>query len=220
MSSLNRVLLIDDDPVFLNNLEFSLSRYFDILKSDNLDDAKKFTESTHIDAILLDYQIGSQTGHEFMDYLGVVALAIPVVVLSGCINLEMTVGFLKRRPYGFLEKPATFLEIKNTLEAAILSKAGQKPLDSLGFEIDYKTRKVSVDDKEIILTKTEFELLCLFIKNRKKQLSRMHISKHLWGNHTVSKNTLDTHLLNLKKKIPPFSNRIVSVYGNGYLFDA
>lgn len=42
---------------------------------------------------------------------------------------------------------------------------------------------------------------------------------HLWGTCAVTRHTLDTHLLNLRKKVPPFAEKLVSVYGTGYCYE-
>jgi DNA-binding response OmpR family regulator len=220
MNPSKRVLLVDDDQVFLKNLEFSLQHYFEIYQSNTLEQAKQILSSTHIDVILLDYQIGSENGHQFMDYMSSSLISTPVVVLSGFIDLEMTKGFLKRKPFDFIEKPATFVEIKAALDNATSNQSGKNKISSIGFEVDNISRGVIINENEVPLTKIEFDLLNFFLKNRKKQISREVLITHVWGTRQVSKNTLDTHLLNLKKKVPPFSEKLVSVYGSGYLFDA
>ncbi|RYZ65107.1 MAG: response regulator transcription factor [Proteobacteria bacterium] len=169
------------------------------------------------DVVVLDYHLGSEDGHAFLDQLRGRAQKPPVIVVSGKLDVKMASGFLKRQIHDFFEKPITIAELQKSIDR--LAAPASASTNSLGYEIDPTTRKVSVDGKQIVLTPTEFEILDFFIKNRRAQVTRNAITNHLWGQKSVSRNAFDTHLLNLKKKLPPFANRLTSVYGAGYCYE-
>ena len=87
--------------------------------------------------------------------------------------------------------------------------------------MDFNTRKTFIAENEVVLTKLEFELLCLFITNKNRALDRAYLLEKLWGNsEEVQKRTVNVTINRLKKKIDPedVKEYIVPVRGIGYKF--
>lgn len=210
------ILCLDDDPQFQGTLQRTLNGRFLVHSATHFQEAESCLRQSPVDVIVLDYSLGARDGHSVLDDLRRQNWTQPVIVISGVINLDMTVGFLKRRVFGFLEKPFALAELESLLWEATGMKA-QPPADD--FEIHAPTRKVICQGQQVTLTPTEFEILEFFLKNEGKQISRDDLHEHLWGDSSVSRHTLDTHLLNLKRKLPLFARRLVSVYGTGYFYD-
>ncbi|BDU51257.1 response regulator transcription factor [Haliovirga abyssi] len=84
--------------------------------------------------------------------------------------------------------------------------------------IVYKNKKiVKVNDKEIKLTKKEFELLLYFIINKGIVLSKDKIYFNVWQDYLDSNNkTFDMCLSRLKKKIEPLKDNLENIKGMGY----
>jgi DNA-binding response OmpR family regulator len=87
----------------------------------------------------------------------------------------------------------------------------------LGVEMDYDLRLVRSGNTEITLTPSEFMILEMLVDSHGRRISREEISHALWGKSVVSKNTLNTHLYNLKNKIPSLSDKLKVIYGSGYV---
>ena len=217
MPSRPTILALDDDEKFLSSLTFALGKSFNFCTASNVEQAFQLLAENSIDVILLDYALGAHNGHDVLDTLRQSSIHQPVIVISGVINLEMTVGFLKRRVFGFLEKPISLPELESLLEEATSMRRLHKLNSS--FQVDPNTRKVKSGNENINLTPTEFEILMFFIKNQGQQITRNEITTHLWGETQVSRHTFDTHLLNLKKKLPAFADKLISVYGTGYCYE-
>gem|GEM_PF-4345528 len=73
-------------------------------------------------------------------------------------------------------------------------------------------------DKEIQLTGTEFRILHAFVCADGKRISREEIVRLVWGSANMSPNLFDTHLMNLRKKIPELNTHLRAVRGKGYIF--
>ncbi len=210
------ILCLDDDSQFQGTLQRTLNSRFVVHSATRVEEAESCLRESNIDAIILDYSLGARDGHAVLDDLRRQNWRQPVIVVSGVINLEMTLGFLKRRVFGFLEKPFALAE----LESLLLEATGTSmPATDEDFEIHAPTRKVTCQGQQVSLTPTEFEILDFFLKHQGEQISRDDIRRHLWGESNVSRHTFDTHLLNLKRKLPLFARRLVSVYGTGYFYD-
>ncbi|HLG36001.1 MAG TPA: winged helix-turn-helix domain-containing protein [Bacteroidia bacterium] len=81
--------------------------------------------------------------------------------------------------------------------------------------IDTDKFEVTLNGKEIILPRKEFEILCLLCKVPGKVFSRKNIFLNVWGEDSESKErTVDVHILNLRKK---FSSKLIrTIKGVGY----
>lgn len=213
-----RVLALDDDAQFLENLGFALRENFEIISASTAGAAMERLLVDRIDAVILDYHLGLENGHAVLDQMRDAGYRQPVIVVSGVIDLSMTVGFLKRRVFGFLEKPVSLSELNSLLVEAV-ARTAHGETSEMGFLVDVNTRQVRWKDTLISLTPTEYEILTFFLNHRKRQVLRDELTQHLWGETKVSKNAFDTHLLNLKKKLPPFADRLVSIYGVGYCYE-
>lgn len=206
------ILVVDDDLGLLRQIEKSLEKEFNVLLSSSLDQANTFLSAHEIDLIILDFNLGRDNGHDFLDHVRNKSLNIPVIVISGCLNLEMSVGFLKRQISDFIEKPFTLKDLKSSIEKCLGPAENSLILKSA-------TRSVNVGDKIIQLTPIEFSILEFFKTNTGKRIDRNEIIESIWKGRQVSLNTFDTHLVNLKKKIPAFAEKLTSVYGGGYCYE-
>ena len=89
-------------------------------------------------------------------------------------------------------------------------------------EIDLARYHATRDGAPLDLTAREFEILRLLIRNRGEVVSRNRILDEVWPAETsLSPRTVDTHILNLRKKVEEDAAHpvyIQSVYGEGYRF--
>lgn len=209
------LLLVDDDSKFLETLSRVLATDYKVFCASSYHEADQILDTTQMNLVILDYNLGSETGHDFIDRMRARNLDVPVIVISGCLSLEMSLGFLKRRVIDFLEKPVSLSDMKS----AIIRALAIDEKVEMGMAVNYATRKVSFDGEAVNLTPTEFALLKVFLKNQGQHLGREELIQSVWGSRQVSKNALDTHLVNLKRKLPVFANKLVLVYGSGYCYE-
>ena len=85
--------------------------------------------------------------------------------------------------------------------------------------IDVSRRQVLKDDKEISLTKTEFNLLYYFAKHNGQTLTKEQIYMNVWnGEYVVDDRNIITHIQRLRQKIEDNSEYIHTIRGVGYRF--
>jgi two-component system alkaline phosphatase synthesis response regulator PhoP len=127
----------------------------------------------------------------------------------------------------YISKPFSIKEViarvkavmKRTESLTALSEADTIKVKNL--TIDLNSKQIYIDDQSVILTKTEFEILCYLVKNTGKVLSRENILRIVWPNDTyVLERTVDVHITRLRKKLDDCGHWIKNRSGYGYCFDA
>jgi hypothetical protein len=87
------------------------------------------------------------------------------------------------------------------------------------FKLDRDMNIVTYKGNIIKLTMIESKILCLFLDNDNKVLSKNDIENYVWGPGVMKvKNTLGTHLTNLKNKFPHFRKALINIRGKGYMY--
>ena len=86
--------------------------------------------------------------------------------------------------------------------------------------IDFYRSVVSLDSKEITLTRKEYELLAMLVANAGEIVPRDVLLLRVWGySKEIRTRTLDVHIRRLRKKLGPYSERYIeTIFGTGYRF--
>ena len=85
--------------------------------------------------------------------------------------------------------------------------------------MDLAKMSVSVDGVPVQLTKTEYELLKLFLEHRGQVFTRQEVLDKVWPRDVVvTDRTVDVNITRMRKKIGRYSSCIVTRHGFGYLF--
>jgi two-component system response regulator VanR len=104
------------------------------------------------------------------------------------------------------------LEGKNTPKTDVLVVPGIK--------VEIANRKVFINDNEIKLTKTEFDLLAYLLVNEGTIFSRDHLLDEVWGLDVfVEDRIVDTYIKKLRKHLGPYASYIKTIFGVGYRFE-
>ena len=172
------------------------------------------------DLVLLDMMLPKISGEEILKYIRNNKLNndIDIIIISANKLLNDKVTGLSLGADDYIEKPFEILELISRVNARF-RKSKSRVLKLKDFEIDEDKRKVTKNDKEYVLTNTEFDLLVLLIKNNGKCLSRDEIMEELWGeNSNYESRTIDMHIRNIRKKLNDDSI-ILTLHGHGYRVD-
>jgi DNA-binding NtrC family response regulator len=100
-----RILIVDDDKVFISDLVLLLESEFDIQTANLTKEAKSIISTEKPELLLLDYQLGGkETGFDLIDYLSVENRKIPVVMMSDQPTVSTVVKAMQKGVYTFLPK--------------------------------------------------------------------------------------------------------------------
>lgn len=218
------ILIIEDDAVALSFLANIMRRYFkNVITAANGNQAGDIVLSQHIDIILTDMRMPYQDGADFVKQLRELDLNIPVIFMSAYTDSETLLRVIPLNITDYLIKPIEIDKVlalaKKSLEgkaAATNNNHVEKNIILLvnGITIDMMHKVVSKDNEMIFLTKKEFELLTLFVKNKYSVLSKTQIEYAIWYDEMTSESSVKTLIKKLRSKIG--EEAIITVKNIGY----
>ena len=84
--------------------------------------------------------------------------------------------------------------------------------------VDFSTSIVTIDDKPVSLTRTEYLILAMFLRHRNQFFDRAEIIHEAWEEETSSERAVDTNISRLRKKLGDYGKHITNRQGFGYGF--
>jgi DNA-binding response OmpR family regulator len=125
----------------------------------------------------------------------------------------------------YVVKPFSPKELMARVNAVLTRRGGAEAQDAVlsfdGLAINMPARSVTVDGKKAELTPKEYDLLFYLVQNRNLALSRDKLLSDIWGYDFFGDDrTIDTHIKNLRNNLGPYRERIVTLRGVGYKFEA
>lgn len=220
------ILVVDDDKDIVQTIRGNLELDgYEVLYAfdgrSGLDMAKKYRP----DLIVLDLNLPDIDGIKACQVLRR-EFDFPIIMLTARDGISDRVLGLESGADDYMVKPFNFLELSARIKA-ILKRVERSVVKNLyetkDFTIDFKSRVVSVRGEEVKLTKTEFELLELFISYPQEVLSREFITNQVWKDSQLYQysRAVDVHVQRLRKKIESDIENpeyIITVAGVGYKF--
>lgn len=150
-----------------------------------------------------------------------------IIIVSAKNSLDDKITGLDLGADDYITKPFHFAELNSRLNSVLRRRnfEGNKEIVFEKIKIIPDKQEVSVNGKNISLTKKEFDLLLFFISNKNRVVTKESIAEHLWGDEMDMADSFDfiySHIKNLRKKIIDAGgdDYLKSVYGMGYKFSA
>lgn len=223
-----RILVIDDDGEIVRILQRSLSIYgYDVLTAMNGETAFEIIGQYRPDLLLLDLGLPGISGLEICKQIRAHSNLPPIIVVSvRDTEREKVEAFAAGaddyvcKPFGINEIVA---RIRVALRHAVYVPVGTEPSLSIGpLQINFEQRHVSVNEHDVKLTPTEYDLLKVLIRNRGKILTQQMLISHLWGSErTIQSHYLHVFIRQLRRKIEPDPANpclLLTIAGAGYRF--
>jgi two-component system response regulator MprA len=219
-----RILVVDDDRPVRESLRRSLTfNGYDVELAADGFEALRVVAANRPDAMVLDVMMPGMDGLATCRRLRSVGDDLPVLVLTARDAVSDRVAGLDAGADDYLPKPFALEELLARLRALLRRTHGDVTDDeSLTFadlSLDPGTREVRRGDRQIRLTRTEFSLLELLLRNPRQVLSRARILEEVWGyDFPTTENSLEVYIGYLRRKTEAEGeNRLIhTVRGVGY----
>jgi DNA-binding response OmpR family regulator len=181
------------------------------------------------DVVLLDWMLPDMDGLAVCRRLREHHLMPIIMVTARSEEVDRVLG-LEVGADDYLVKPFSLRELLARVRAMLrrvdLEGRRQTPAQSDKVRagplvIDASSRIATLEGKPMHLTRKEFELLTVLVSNPGRAFSREFLVERVWGSDFDGfDRAVDTHITRLRRKLGPLGDRIVTVWGVGYRFNA
>jgi DNA-binding response OmpR family regulator len=217
-----RILIVEDEERMATQLEAGLTEEgHSVLVANTAPDGLSLAKSESFDVVLLDLMLPGFDGFEVTRRMRSADVKTPVLMLTARNSVADIVEGLSSGADDYLKKPFSFAELLARLLALVrrgpVLQQVQLQVDDLS--LNTSTHEVIRDSKTIALTRKEYSLLELLMRNAGHVLSRDTIIQSVWGyDGTTENNTLEAFIKLLRKKVDDGHSRklIHTVRGFGY----
>jgi two-component system response regulator MprA len=178
-----RILVVDDDAAVRRSLATALGRDgYDVVSADGGGAALAQTSLASVDAIVLDVAMPDPNGLEVCRRLRSRGDRTPILMLTARDLVDDRVAGLDAGADDYLIKPFALAELRARLRALLRRNgAGAEQLSYRDVVLDLAGARVTRGAREVALTRTEYLLLELFLRNPGRVLSRSQIFQAVWG---------------------------------------
>lgn len=213
---MQRLLIIEDNAQYAESLKASVQDQFDIEICSSVQNALRLLHSKPYDVLLCDYVLGDANGLDIVEHVKDLSSAPRVVLMTAFAEKEMAIKALNLGVSHFLQKPFSVKELRSVLHGNRVEEA-KSEITTVFCPV---TNTVTWNGSAIKLTPSEYLILSCLVSQKNKWVSRDQVEKMLWDeNPHISRNILDTHIYNLKKKVPALSERLSIIRGKGFFLD-
>lgn len=224
-----RILAVDDEPLILKGLRFSLEQDGYIVE-EALDgqSALDMIKSTQYDLILLDVMLPVVSGTDVLRQMREFTDTPVIMLTAKGDDMDRILG-LEYGADDYMVKPFNILEVKARIKSVLRRTQAKTPASNViqckNLVIDPTARSCARDGIEINLTVKEFNLLMTLAQEPSKVFSREQLHQALWKNEKAEGKydlrTVDVHIRRLREKIeqdPARPSFIMTKWGVGYYF--
>ncbi len=223
------ILVCDDEKEIVNAIEIYLKKEgYEVFKAFNGSECIKIVKENPIHLIILDIMMPKKDGIETLNELRQTE-SIPIIMLSAKSEDNDKIEGLNLGADDYITKPFNPLELIARVNSgirryvklgAIEKQKNENIYRAGGLEIDDNTKKVTVDEKKIKLTPTEYNILKFLTKNKGRVFSIEQIYENVWEDEAYgADNIIAVHIRHIREKIeinPKEPKYLKVIWGIGY----
>ncbi|MDA3945173.1 MAG: response regulator transcription factor [Helicobacteraceae bacterium] len=217
------IVIVEDEEDILELIEYNLEKEgFDTIGFTSTKNVGQLLEEESVDLLIMDRNLPGVEGSEFVAQMRNVGVETPVIYLTAK-NKESDIeeGF-DRGGDDYITKPFNMKELVLRIKAVLKRTKKDKTEGKMIYRdivLDLGSRELFIENKNIELTKLEFDLLHTLISNQNIVLDRDYLLEHVWGSDAIYQDrTVNVAINRLKEKIDPDKSKeyIKTVRGVGY----
>ena len=222
---MKRILIVDDEPDLCEILRINLEA-----EGYETEVAHSATEALGKDVercnlAVLDVMMPGMSGFEMAERMRTTGIDVPIIFLTAKDREDDKLQGFALGADDYVSKPFSVRELMARVKAVLsrATTANDEVTEHLAYEgltIDMAQMKATVDGEGLNLTKTELELLRLFLSHRGQVFSRQQLLSEVWPSDVVvTDRTVDVNITRLRKKLGRYGQHIATRLGYGYVFE-
>lgn len=219
-----KLLIVEDEPDLLQSiLEYFTQEDFRCEGVSTFHEGVSRIESFDYDCIILDINLPDGNGLKLLKYLRDEKKQDGVIIVSARNSLDDKIEGLTLGADDYITKPFHLSELNARIKALIRRKYNQVTyvLEMGNLQLSLSSRLVICNNVQLVLTRSEFDLLAYLLNNANRVISRQAIAEHIYGERTDNMPSFDfvySQIKNLKRKLKENNCNVLiqTVYGLGY----
>lgn len=215
---MTKILIVEDDSAIIHVMEaFLLQAGYEVALAKNGLEAQKIFDRSQKEyhLIITDCMMPEIDGFTFLEKIRAKS-KIPVLMITALTEEQDEIKGFEYGADEYIKKPFSYRVFLKRVEA-LLARTIKEDL-SLKYQniaLNKEKHTVFVNEKAVFLTKKEFDILELLLKNQQKVVSHETIVDQVWGyDIAVDTAILNSHIKNLRQKLQ--TNSITTIRGAGY----
>jgi DNA-binding response OmpR family regulator len=220
------ILIVEDEAKLLAALREGLeSEGYSVSVASSGEEGFFLISNQSFELLILDVMLPGRDGIEILTALRKRGFSVPVLFLTSKDAVEDRVRGLEAGADDYLVKPFAFSELVARIRA--LSRRAQRVdavnrLKLADLEMDITGHSVIRENRELVLTAREFELLEYLLRHQGRIVSREMLARDVWkenARHTPLDSVIDVHIGRLRRKVDePFKVKLLhTVRGVGFV---
>lgn len=221
------ILVIEDEQLIREEISnLMLARHYTVEQAATYREGHEKISQSDYDCMIVDIMLPDGNGLDLIRFARKNGRRGGIIVVSARGSVEERILGLECGADDYLAKPFSLAELNARIQALIRRRCfdGSTEFRFNELRIMHESRQVFVREREVVLTRKEYDILIYLISNRGRILSKESIVEHLWGDlMSVSSNSFDfiyTHIRNLRNKLIEAGAKdyIRTIYAVGYKF--
>ena len=220
------ILIVEDEESLAQVLSYNLQNEgFQVLTAATGTQGLALAQSKQPDLVILDLMLPGLNGLEVCQQLrqNMQTKNLPILMLTARSEESDELSGFMHGADDYVTKPFKFKLLFERIKALLRRNERPKKESNIvtlhNIELDELRHQVTLEDKPIHLTPTEFRLLHFFMHNPGRVYNRQDLMAKSIGDETiVLERTIDVHIRSLRTKLEPRSDTIETVRGIGYRF--
>lgn len=220
-----KVLIIEDDRILSDTIKQCINKSYNTEQAFDGYDGYMFAKEDIYDVIILDLMLPEMSGYDVLKKLREDKIFTPILILTAKDTLDDKLKGFRYGADDYLVKPFEREELLARLQAILRRCNGIYEKDILQFKemkINLKSRKVYIDDSEIILQGKQFDLLEYLINSKNTIKTKEQIFEKIWGfDSDTTTNVVEVYASGLRKILKKYGydRYIKTVRGVGYMLE-
>ncbi len=218
---MERILIIEDESKIARFIQLELNHEgYEVEIASDGRDGLEILKSRPFDVVLLDIMLPSINGFEVLRRLRLFS-TVAVIMLTAKDDVIDKVMGLDGGADDYITKPFAIEELLARIRMA-LRKHKSNASNILSYKelsVDVEKYKVLLENKEVELTKKEFDLLVILLQNKNRVCTRESLLEKVWGyTYDGTTNAVDVYIRHLRMKIEVDDRKVIqTIRGVGYV---
>ena len=221
---MNKIFCVEDDANIRELVLYTLNATG--FEAKGFESAKTFLDEIKKDMpdlVLLDIMLPEMDGMEVLGILKELYRDLPVIMVTAKSDQIDKIKGLDSGADDYITKPFDIMELVSRVKAVLRRSYKEKDSNILTYKnltLNHDSRRVTVENEEIVLTFKEYELLHILLINKGVVLSRDRLMNDVWGTDFEGETrTVDVHVRTLRQKLGVAGEYIETVRNVGYKID-